>query len=1777
MPSVTALDQINMSPRAVSPISSPAKTNTALSDGTTLNETEEAAEPCASLSTLAAGLEQMMNSSTMTTVLTNFNGLWRQEAVIQTPIVAEFGDAGLSDSFVSSETESEEDQPIRKPQPFFKPQDEAALAEEDSHSSTVSKKTPDESDKASSTSLSKFRSNVLKFNRAGNKASLAAFLRQRTGRARLLAAIRTKKKFAKFRTHTKVAPLLVDNREPWKIGELVWARPKHQDRLPWWPAIVVQRPSKMQLQTIHSQLLRGGVPEFRVCLLGPLKSANVLSVPQTRLRLYRGRGEFDSFMRDTVLKSDDRVKALCQFVIQPSLQPAWQLAREVAEAALLSKPEPGRRIALFPWMFDPKYHELESNSVQKSGLSNTFGRFPLPGRPRKRASAKACHGDSSSESDGSNSDSDTASHSTGLRRAHSSSTSLSSLGIMKRSKFGKHSRLNHLDGEHTDTFVEPKAPSGFSNKNLANSFEFENLRFINVASRRIFVCYACGGAGEEALPHPDFDPHTVGTKKNQMDQASSAVELQYPEIVACVGGCGNYVHPPCARTVDLPVMKGKPTATTVNGPSNQEPKAVPPEDTLEHGVSNEPERVTDDTQGHRSGFVCELCLAGLRRCFICHLTQPFVPLFARPPTPIPEHSTAVDGMSTPTISVPPSPTRSEVPPNDPLSTTVNTVPEIPAPTPHENERTEEADQMIRCSVKPCRKWFHPSCLRKPPFSTVVRERRAGAFSCPSHTCLACVVETPGTIPRPTPRYIRCFLCPAAYHPGDWCLPAGSKEIAPNWIICPRHSLDNYQSLSFIPDNLKVPSPDAALATMFRSTNVSWCFICSKGGRIICCESCPASFHEDCLKIDEVPDKFVCEDCMNGRSPRYGEIVWARLPPSMNSMKHVNSNPHSSTVGMDKRLPSDCASLTAGVYWWPGEVVHPRHLPANLSHINAITGGAICQTMSNGATDTQTVPYDCALGLFPLRLFGLSHTRCDEAGGQSIYPVFLWTTRARLFPYEEGDDQRGNSSSSDSDSSDGESGGKHRRRSGCMDDGEDEDPLLQLGPNSNDGSSKENQQPSSSPLKQDKMSSSAPTHPTSKSPVNVPNLRPRSTRCQRLRPSKDGKSAKRLDQSSLDPALAAKRKEVYAAAVKQAADGWSGRHDRFGQLLGRTRRPDYYKPIKVNWPLGSVRIYRLTDPSEAPRCECKPNSGGEPCGPSSGCINRELHYECLPSVCPNGDACQNQRFTKRLYPRQRPFWTGSERGWGLKTLVPIKAGSFVNEYIGDLIDEEEANRRLRFAHENNVTNYYMMKLDAQRIIDAGPKGNLSRFMNHCCDPNLNTQKWTVNGDNRIGLFAVRDIAAGEELTFDYNFVALGQERLNCRCGAENCTGFLGAITSTNGTHGQRNVDDENPSEAASTSRGRRKEATNTEPNKSTNGVDTNGSRPHSSAAPGLSNSTTPSALVRELRHEHLCYRCGMSQPPVKQSVDAVDDIIVKAPGVQIKPHPIKRGLERELEELVAGAVNCSPVKDLTSSRTAKRIQSNNSSKQSVGAPETLGSVDDNVSVPDESSGLVYCTKSDCPKVFHLQCLDLDAAPSGRWFCPWHHCDACGRPSHVFCCLCPSSFCLAHVEGSIAVLPPLKTHKQMITRRSTKMEASSRNEKCSRHSKNADIALATSLARVVCMSHSDTVRQANESPAATRITHGSSGRKPLTSVEPSFNCMDSHTGSNQLRTRRSDLPGALDASNETCAPRKRFFSLRSPSSATRGSRSKQPGTLSLEAKTDSPNMRTRPFASASERHR
>ena len=83
--------------------------------------------------------------------------------------------------------------------------------------------------------------------------------------------------------------------------------------------------------------------------------------------------------------------------------------------------------------------------------------------------------------------------------------------------------------------------------------------------------------------------------------------------------------------------------------------------------------------------------------------------------------------------------------------------------------------------------------------------------------------------------------------------------------------------------------------------------------------------------------------------------------------------------------------------------------------------------------------------------------------------------------------------------------------------------------------------------------------------------------------------------------------------------------------------------QVNKPYGKVQVH-TADISEIPKCNCKPTDEN-PCGSDSQCLNRMLMFECHPQVCPAGEFCQNQCFTKRQYPETKVIRTDG-KGWGL---------------------------------------------------------------------------------------------------------------------------------------------------------------------------------------------------------------------------------------------------------------------------------------------------------------------------------------------------------------------------------------------------------------------------------------------------------------------------------------------------------------------------------------------------
>ncbi|KAJ4826545.1 Histone-lysine N-methyltransferase ashh3 [Turnera subulata] len=129
------------------------------------------------------------------------------------------------------------------------------------------------------------------------------------------------------------------------------------------------------------------------------------------------------------------------------------------------------------------------------------------------------------------------------------------------------------------------------------------------------------------------------------------------------------------------------------------------------------------------------------------------------------------------------------------------------------------------------------------------------------------------------------------------------------------------------------------------------------------------------------------------------------------------------------------------------------------------------------------------------------------------------------------------------------------------------------------------------------------------------------------------------------------------------------------------------------------------------------------------------------------------------------------GSGIVADEDIKRGEFVIEYVGEVIDDKTCEERLWNMKHRGETNFYLCEINRDMVIDATYKGNKSRYINHSCSPNTEMQKWIIDGETRIGIFATRDIRKGEHLTYDYQFVQFGADQ-DCHCGAIECRQKLG---------------------------------------------------------------------------------------------------------------------------------------------------------------------------------------------------------------------------------------------------------------------------------------------------------------------------------------------------------------------------------------------------------------------
>ena len=121
---------------------------------------------------------------------------------------------------------------------------------------------------------------------------------------------------------------------------------------------------------------------------------------------------------------------------------------------------------------------------------------------------------------------------------------------------------------------------------------------------------------------------------------------------------------------------------------------------------------------------------------------------------------------------------------------------------------------------------------------------------------------------------------------------------------------------------------------------------------------------------------------------------------------------------------------------------------------------------------------------------------------------------------------------------------------------------------------------------------------------------------------------------------------------------------------------------------------------------------------------------------------------------------------------IRKGTRIIEYTGEIITDEEADRR--YDDEKMDRHHtFLFAVDVNHVIDGARRGNDARFINHSCDPNCEA----VEYDGRIFIEALKNIKKGEELVYDYHFIleephnAANKKLYPCNCGSKKCRGTI----------------------------------------------------------------------------------------------------------------------------------------------------------------------------------------------------------------------------------------------------------------------------------------------------------------------------------------------------------------------------------------------------------------------
>ncbi|XP_067941457.1 histone-lysine N-methyltransferase EHMT2-like isoform X2 [Watersipora subatra] len=215
------------------------------------------------------------------------------------------------------------------------------------------------------------------------------------------------------------------------------------------------------------------------------------------------------------------------------------------------------------------------------------------------------------------------------------------------------------------------------------------------------------------------------------------------------------------------------------------------------------------------------------------------------------------------------------------------------------------------------------------------------------------------------------------------------------------------------------------------------------------------------------------------------------------------------------------------------------------------------------------------------------------------------------------------------------------------------------------------------------------------------------------------------------------------------------------------------PVPINNLINSLARCNCVGDCTKASCSCARSSIS--CWyESSGILSSEFNFSNPPQLFECNRACGcwttcSNRVVQQGITSQLELFKTRHRGWGVKARHEIAKGTFVCEYVGELITDSEADER--------ADDSYLFDLDSKDgdtyCIDAKHYGNISRFINHRCEPNLTPVNVFIDHQDvrfpRICFFANTDIDPGTELGFDYGekFWLVKYKHFLCDCGCKTC--------------------------------------------------------------------------------------------------------------------------------------------------------------------------------------------------------------------------------------------------------------------------------------------------------------------------------------------------------------------------------------------------------------------------